>query len=159
MKKTYYFILSAALLLGGVFASCDKDDEETTPTTTTTTTDVASAVVGSYEGTLIQSVGTSVDTVSATITLTKESASTVKVQIPAYGEGRMAMSAFGIEGVAVAKSNNDYTLTKESYSVTPASTEYKGSLSGTVKGGKLALDYTVTPGAMPMAINFNFSQD
>lgn len=155
MKRTGILALTAALMMGVTFVSCDKDNDEET----TTTTAVAEAVAGSYEGTLIMWVGDSRDTTAATITVTKENAQSVSVALPAYGEGRMAIAAFTIEGVGVAQASNTYTLTKECYSVTPASTEYTGSLNGTVSGGKLQLNYTVKPGAMPMNINFEFVQE
>ena len=157
--------MATVALLGMSAVSCDKENEEE-PAAPVVAETPADAVKGSYNGYIYMSVaGSTEDPVGGTIVVAKESGNSVKVSVPSVGEGMMALSAFEIEGVGVSQSGDVYTLTKEEFAVSvprasgEGTIEYTGSLSGTVAGGKLTLEYSVTPGAMPMAITFTFTEE
>ena len=148
MKSTKLLNFAMAVLL---LVSCSKGDEDV---------DYAKSVSGSYTGSLIMSVMGSSDTTECTmVEVSRESVNRVSVTLPAYGEGRMSLPSMVVGGVTVAQSGGSYLLSKGEYGLTHDSTYYSGNLSGIVYGGKLKLDYTCRPGAMPMAINFSFVQD
>ena len=79
---------------------------------------------------------------------------TVKVTLPACGEGMMALPALEVPAVKVSGSNGAYAFSLESYAgtVTVNGTEkkYTVTLQGTFKDNTLTVNYSVQYGKMPM---------
>ncbi|MBR4217522.1 MAG: calycin-like domain-containing protein, partial [Bacteroidales bacterium] len=113
-----------------------------------------------YQGSLAMSVmgkpyGEPAD---VTITLEASGKNSVTVKLPAVGEGRMALPALDIADVAVNASDyNTFTLAETSFEQTVDSLHCTGTVKGSVVDGKLTLNYSVKPGAMPMNIDFVFT--
>lgn len=146
--KTSKILLTLALsLLTIANISCSKDDKE-----------YAKEVAGSYEGTLDMAVrGTSYGTFDLVVNIESTSDDQVTMTIPAFGEGHMAMPELTVTNVSVDKDGSTYTLKKDQFTITVNEVPYKGSINGTVKDGKLTFTSPVTPGAMPMAVDLNFT--
>lgn len=159
MKKKRNFIMALAAILALGAVSCDKDDEKDDSLSPN-----VEAVVGSYNGILIESInGENRDTTEATIVITADGNENVRVVLPAFGEGGMALMECAVGQVAVNKDGNSYTIVKENYEQTLTKPDgsnivYTGSISGQVTDGRLSLEYNVKPGAMPMSIHFSFNQ-
>ena len=130
-SKTLLTLAFAAL--SAMAVSCGKDKSP------------AEAVAGTYSGTVAAEVsGSQQGTVSISRTADRE----VTVVLPSYEyQGHNALDATTFEGVSVGEAGDDYTLYKA---------QGTDTLRGTLSGKRLALDYTITPGTMPMPIHFTF---
>ena len=143
MKLKNYMAMMAAVLC---LAACSDDEETVKP---------SEAVAGNYQGTITMSVAsTSYDPTEATIQITAVSDNTVTIVLPSAGSGAMALPSLTVSG-AVVSTTDDVTYTISETAINQD--KYVGSLTGTIKNGKADIDYSVTPGAMPMAINFDFT--
>ncbi len=119
----------------------------------------AEDIAGTYTGSVKQTVASSDTTYTGlSVTLTATSDDVVTIEWPSIGVGRMAASALSIPNVKVTKeSKGSYTLEEADVDVTTEKgTNYKGKVKGSVKDDVLSIDLTVTPGAMPMSINYLF---
>lgn len=157
-SKQILAVAFASILAFGT-VSCDKDDE-----TTENTNPAVQAVSGTYNGTIIESIGgENRDTVNGTIVITPYGENAVSVTLPSFGEGAMALMKCVVENVTVTANENAYTVSKENFEKTLTKADgstivYTGSIDGTVSNGCLTLSYDIKPGAMPMSIHFSFSQ-
>ena len=81
---------------------------------------------------------------------------TVKVTLPACGEGMMALPALEVPAVKVSGSNGAYAFSQENYSgtvtVNGAEKKYTVTLQGTLKDNTLTINYSVQYGKMPAAM-------
>ena len=79
---------------------------------------------------------------------------TVKVTLPACGEGMMALPALEVPAVKVSGSNGAYAFSQENYAgtvtVNGAEKKYTVTLQGTLKDNTLTVSYSVQYGKMPM---------
>lgn len=141
--KNLFAMMAVALCM----TACSDDDE--------TVVSPAQAVEGSYAGSVTMSVmGTDYGSSEATVRITRLTDATVSIVLPEAGEGSMALPSITVTG-AVVSTADDVTYTIAETAINQD--KYVGSLTGTVKNGKAEIDYSVTPGAMPMSINFEFS--
>lgn len=147
MKRSKILLAAVLSLLTFTAISCSEDDNE-----------YAKEVAGSYDGALVMSVsGTDYGTFDMVVNVESTSDDQVTMTIPAFGEGHMAMPEFSVTNVSVDKDGSTYTLKKDQFTFTVDEVPYKGSLNGTVKDGKLTFASAVTPGAMPMSVDLNFT--
>ena len=81
---------------------------------------------------------------------------TVKVTLPACGEGMMALPALEVPAVKVSGSNGAYAFSQENYAgtvtVNGAEKKYTVTLQGTLKDNTLTVKYSVQYGKMPAAM-------
>ena len=119
----------------------------------------AEEVAGSYKGTLVMSVsGKEQARSEATVVLTAENEEQVTIFIPAMGEGKMSAPELTLKAIPVKKSSDkQYELSESAVDVTVNSVQWKGSIKGSVNSSRLALEYTLQPGSMPMPIQFVFN--
>ena len=153
--KTILVMVMTIFILG--LASCNKDKNKNTPTPTPAP-DIAAEVAGTYNGMLTYSVaGTAYDPVETNVTVAKTSENTVSITFPQIGEGMMTIREITVPGITVSTDDHVvYTFSETEINQTVGTTNYVGTLNGEVNGDNITLDWTVTPGAMPMPIVFNF---
>ncbi len=146
--KTMLAMMLALVSMCVAFTSCgDDDDDVVTP--------AAKEVAGTYVSNLDMTVMGETSTYeNATIKLEVVDDATVKVVLPAAGEGMMALPSLEVPAVKVAGSNGSYTLSQENYtgSITVNGEEknYTVTLQGTFKNNTLTLNYQLQYGKMPM---------
>lgn len=144
MKKAKIMMMALVATLSIAAVSCGKD--------------YAKDVEGTYKGTIDMAVsGATMGSFDATVVVKADGDDAVKLTLPAFGEGHMAMPELTVDGVSVDKDGSNCTLKKGEFSVTVGTVAYAGSLNGTVKDSKLNFTCDVTPGSMPMAINLTFT--
>lgn len=151
-------VLAALFMFLPAFVSCDKDEDKDEPA-------AVAKVTGSYTGTL-KAVVTNIDCEMPgeyTITIQKDQKDDdVQVVIPETsfkypGSERVAtIPAFTIPDVDIKSSGNAYIISEDDYSVAVNGVEYSGSIHGTINGKNAEINFTVTPGAMPMPISYTF---
>ena len=147
MKRSNILLTAVFSVLTLLSISCSKDGKE-----------YAKDVVGNYDGTLVMSVsGTNYGTFDLVVNVESTSDDQVSMTIPAFGEGHMAMPELTITNIDVDKDGSTYTLEKDQFTITVNEVPYKGSVNGIVKDGKLTFTSPVIPGAMPMAVNLDFT--
>ena len=131
------------------FSSCSSDDEKTVP--------AAKEIAGTYIGSLDMTLQGKTSTTDAqTFKIEAVDDASVKVILPEYGSGHMAIPALELPAAKITGSNGAYAFALDSYTVTLNGTVYTGALQGTFKDNTLTLNYTIQPGAMPMTITFKF---
>ena len=162
MKTSKILCVCTLAALTFITTSCKKDDDnnkvESKP--------VAQAIAKTYDGSVTMSVsGQEQGTYNVSITIAADGENTAKITLPAAGSGMMALMECEVTGVNVTKDGDSYTLIKDNYSTTLTKDDgttitYTGSINGTVGADKkLAMTYSIKPGAMPMSIDFVFSQE
>lgn len=117
----------------------------------------AEAVADTYVSTLNMTVmGESSAYENATVQVDVVDENTVKITLPACGEGAMALPALEVPAVKVEGSNGDYSFAVSDYTgtvtVNEAEKNYTVTLQGTYKDGKFTLNYSLQYGKMPMAM-------
>ena len=167
MKK-FWNMMAMALLLGSsaMVVSCDKDDDRDDDRD-----GGASRIAGVYTGGLsgkVMTVDVSFDDVYDVQIIDEKDADNdeVTVVLPECSFSNAAMPALmtipavSVTDVDVERSKSDsntYLLEEDSFEVAVGGVVYKGSVSGRINGTKAVLNYTLTPGNMPMPINFTFT--
>lgn len=147
MKRSKILLTAVFSVLTLLSVSCSKGGKE-----------YAKDVVGNYDGTLVMSVsGTNYGTFDLVVNVESTSDDQVCMTIPAFGEGHMAMPELTITNIDVDKDGSTYILEKDQFTITVNEVPYKGSVNGIVKDGKLTFTSPVIPGAMPMAVNLDFT--
>ena len=141
-------MMVAMFTLCVVFTSCSSDGDNDT---------VASAkeIAGSYTSTLEMTVMGKASTYdNLTMKIEAVGDATVKVTLPACGEGMMALPALEVPAVKVSGSNGAYAFSQQSYAgtvtVDGAEKKYTVTLQGTLKDKTLTINYSVQYGKMPM---------
>lgn len=168
MKKIWRVFAAVALVAfaATTMASCDKDDDNDKDLE-----GGASKIAGTYNGDLSATVmGTPCDfdgKYDVVITKLKGIEDDVTITLPecTYSNEQMhggfVIPSVTVADVDVARSSSDanvYVLDDEDFSTTVDGMTVTGKISGgKVTGSKIELTYTITPGTMPMPINFTFT--
>lgn len=168
MKK-FCNMMAMALLIGSsaMVVSCDDDDNDGDRD------GGASGIAGVYTGTLAGKVMTtdvSFDDVYDVRIIDEKDRDNdeVTVVLPecsfsnAAMPSMMTIPAVTVTDVGVEPSKSDSStclLEEDNFEVAVGGVVYKGSVSGRINGTKAVLNYTLTPGSMPMPINFTFTGD
>ena len=151
MKKFKFSLAAmmvAMLTMCVAFTSCSNDDDNDTVA-------AAKEIAGSYTSTLDMTVMGQASTYdNLTMKIEAVDDATVKVILPACGEGMMALPALEVPAVKVSGSNGAYAFSLESYAgtvtVNGAEKKYTVTLQGTFKDNTLTVNYSVQYGKMPM---------
>ena len=148
-KFSFAAMMVAMLTMCVAFTSCSNDDDDTVA--------AAKEIVGSYTGNLAMTVmgqASSHDNITMKIEAVENA--TVKVTLPAFGEGMMALPALEVPAVKVSGSNGAYAFSQENYAgtvtVDGAEKKYTVTLQGTLKDNTLTVKYSVQYGKMPAAM-------
>ena len=146
-KFSFATMMVAMLTMCVAFTSCSNDDDDTVA--------AAKEIVGSYTGNLAMTVmGQASSHDNITMKIEAVDNATVKVTLPAFGEGMMALPALEVPAVKVSGSNGAYAFSQENYAgtvtVDGAEKKYTVTLQGTLKDNTLTVSYSVQYGKMPM---------
>ena len=152
--KTMMAMMLALVSMCVVFNSCSSDDDNDTVA-------AAKEIAGSYTSNLEMTVMGEPSTYNnLTLKIEAVDDATVKVTLPACGEGMMALPALEVPAVKVSGSNGAYAFSKENYTgtvtVKGAEKNYTVTLQGTLKDNTLTVDYKVQYGKMPMPMIAKF---
>ncbi len=147
--KTMLAMMLALVSMCVAFTSCgDDDDDVQTP--------AAKEVAGTYVSNLDMTVMGEASTYeNATVKIEVVDETTVKITLPACGEGMMALPALEVPAVKVTGSNGAYALAQDytgTVTVNGADKNYTVKLAGTFKDNKLTLNYSLQYGKMPAAM-------
>lgn len=156
MKKfgfSFATMMVAMLTLCVVFTSCSSEEDDTVA--------VAKEIAGSYTSSLDMTVMGEASTYdNVTMKIEAVDDATVKVTLPACGEGMMALPALEVPAVKVSGSNGAYAFSQENYAgtvtVNGAEKKYTVTLQGTLKDKTLTVNYSVQYGKMPMPMIAKF---
>lgn len=145
--KTMMAMMLVLVSMCVAFSSCSSDDDPVAVA-------AAKEIAGTYTGSLDMTV---MGTASTYDNLTKIEAvddATVKVTLPACGEGMMALPALEVPAVKASGSNGAYAFSQENYAgtitVNGAEKKYTVTLHGTLKDKTLTVNYSVQYGKKPM---------
>lgn len=120
-------------------------------------------VAGKYTG--IMSYGVSeMSEVEASVELKAQGDDKISIVLPAIGEGMMSLPEITLKDIAVDRIDHAevptdqrlFIIAETEINQTVGTTNYTGTLGGNVDNGKLTLNYSLKPGAMPMSITFKF---
>jgi len=121
-------------------------------------------VADKYRGDIDVSVsGSSQLTINDTVmTLNAKEGDKVDIVTPemglSMGGQQMSLPSTTFEDIAVTTANyQTFTIAQQPVSITVGTTNWTGTVEGTVANGVLSLTFVVTPGAMPMPITITFS--
>lgn len=167
MKRIWNAVMVMTLIAIGGFAmtSCDKDDDDNF------TDGGASKIAGTYSGTLDATVMATPCDFDGTyeMELAKQDGNDdeVTVTLPEctykneYMPNGYVIPSVTVADVDVERSSTDsnvYILGDKEFDTTVNDMKITGKIQrGKVTGSKIELTYTITPGTMPMSINFTFS--
>ena len=151
--KTMMAMMLALVSMCVAFSSCSSDDDPVAVA-------AAKEIAGTYTGSLDMTVmGTASTYDNLTMKIEAVDDATVKVTLPACGEGMMALPALEVPAVKVpavkvSGSNGAYAFSQEDYAgtitVNGAEKKYTVTLQGTLKDKTLTVNYSVQYGKMPM---------
>lgn len=159
--KNIFFPLLCLLILPAL-ASCN-DEKDETPT-------VGKNIAGTYNGALSWKVmtyeGEFPGKYEVAILEDADHEDCVNVILPACSfkmpipgsTAETPIPSLTVKGVPVKESANVYSFSMDEFTITIDGVAYKGSkLAGSVVGKDVTLAYELTPGRMPMVINFSFN--
>ena len=149
-KFSFAAMMVAMLTFCVVFTSCSSDDDPVAVA-------AAKEIAGSYTSSLDMTVMGQASTYdNLTMKIEAVDDATVKVTLPACGEGMMALPALEVPAVKVSGSNGAYAFSQENYAgtvtVNGAEKKYTVTLQGTLKDNTLTVKYSVQYGKMPAAM-------
>ncbi len=146
--KTMMAMMLALVSMCVAFSSCSSDDD---PVAVAAAKEIADTYTGSLDMTVM---GTASTYDNLTMKIEAVDDATVKVTLPACGEGMMALPALEVPAVKVSGSNGAYAFSLESYAgtvtINGAEKKYTVTLQGTFKDNTLTVNYSVQYGKMPM---------
>lgn len=152
--KTMMAMMLALVSMCVAFSSCSSDDD---PVAVAAAKEIADTYTGSLDMTVMGQAST-YDNVTLKIEAVDDA--TVKVTLPACGEGMMALPALEVSAVKVSGSNGAYAFSQESYAgtitVNGAEKNYTVTLQGTLRDNTLTVNYSVQYGKMPMPMIAKF---
>lgn len=145
--KTMMAMMLALVSMCVAFSSCSSDDDNDTVA-------AAKEIAGSYTSSLdMTAMGQASTYENVTMKIEAVDDATVKITLPACGEGMMALPALEVPAVKVSGSNGSYAFAQENYAgsvtVNGAEKKYTVILKGTLKDKTLTVDYSVQYGKMP----------
>ncbi|MCM1489871.1 MAG: calycin-like domain-containing protein [Muribaculum sp.] len=171
MKKIWNAVVALALILSGacVMTSCDDDDDD--KPNGGNISDIIGIYNGGITAKVVPPMGNAIDciidgTYDLSIMREQGEDDEVTVVIPgcSYSTENMprveTIPELVIRDVDVDRTGHladKYILEEDDFVVTVDGVTYVGSIYGTVTGSDVNLTYQVTPGKMPMPINFNFT--
>ncbi|MDE5840327.1 MAG: hypothetical protein K2H49_05350 [Muribaculaceae bacterium] len=172
--KLFRFISAVAALavFVPVFTSCDKDnnDEDEPSAGDDNNVEVVDNIAGTYSGSMEYSVGNMgagpiVGEYEIKIIEDESDKDDVTVVIPSCSfvppipnAQQFTIPELTVTDVDVTTDGKEYTLEKDSFTISIDKKDYKGNkLTGTVKGPEINIRYQLTPGGMPWPIVFTFS--
>lgn len=146
--KTMMAMMLALVSMCVAFSSCSSDDDPVAVA-------AAKEFAGTYTGSLNMTVMGEASTYdNLTMKIEAVDDATVKVTLPACGEGMMALPALEVPAVKASGSNGAYAFSQENYAgtitVNGAEKKYTVTLHGTLKDKTLTVNYSVQYGKMPM---------
>ena len=152
--KTMMAMMLALVSMCVAFSSCSSDDDNDTVA-------AAKEIAGSYTSSLDMTVMGEASTYdNVTMKIEAVDDATVKVTLPACGEGMMALPALEVPAVKVSGSNGAYAFAQENYvgtvTVNGAEKNYTVTLQGTLKDKTLTVNYSIQYGKMPMPMIAKF---
>lgn len=146
--KTMMAMMLALVSMCVAFSSCSSDDD---PVAVAASKEIAGTYTGSLDMTVM---GTASTYDNLTMKIEAVDDATVKVTLPACGEGMMALPALEVPAVKASGSNGAYAFSQENYAgtitVNGAEKKYTVILHGTLKDKTLTVNYSVQYGKMPM---------
>lgn len=146
--KTMMAMMLALVSMCVAFSSCSSDDD---PVAVAASKEIAGTYTGSWDMTVM---GTASTYDNLTMKIEAVDDATVKVTLPACGEGMMALPALEVPAVKASGSNGAYAFSQENYAgtitVNGAEKKYTVTLHGTLKDKTLTVNYSVQYGKMPM---------
>lgn len=146
--KTMMAMMLALVSMCVAFSSCSSDDD---PVAVAAAKEITDTYTGSLDMTVM---GTASTYDNLTMKIEAVDDATVKVTLPACGEGMMAFPALEVPAVKVSGSNGAYAFSQEDYAgtitVNGAEKKYTVTLQGTLKDKTLTVNYSVQYGKMPM---------
>lgn len=146
--KTMMVMMLALVSMCVAFSSCSSDDD---PVAVAAAKEIADTYTGSLNMTVM---GTASTYDNLTMKIEAVDDATVKVTLPACGEGMMALPALEVPAVKASGSNGAYAFSQESYAgtitVNGAEKNYTVTLQGTLRDNTLTVNYSVQYGKMPM---------
>lgn len=146
--KTMMAMMLALVSMCVAFSSCSSDDD---PVAVAAAKEIADTYTGSLDMTVM---GTASAYDNLTMKIEAVDDATVKVTLPACGEGMMALPALEVPAVKFSGSNGAYAFSQEDYAgtitVNGAEKKYTVTLQGTLKDKTLTVNYSVQYGKMPM---------
>ena len=147
--KTMMAMMLALVSMCVAFSSFSSDDDDTVA--------AAKEIAGTYTSSLNMTVMGQASTYeNLTMKIEAVDDATVKVTLPACGEGMMALPALEVPAVKVSGSNGAYAFSQESYAgtvtVNGAEKKYTVTLQGTFKDNTLTVKYSLQYGKMPQAM-------
>lgn len=145
--KTMMAMMLALVSMCVAFSSCSSDDDVAVA--------AAKEIADTYTGSLNMTVMGEASTYdNLTMKIEAVDDATVKVTLPACGEGMMALPALEVPAVKASGSNGAYAFSQENYAgtitVNGAEKKYTVTLHGTLKDKTLTVNYSVQYGKMPM---------
>lgn len=148
--KTMMAMMLALVSMCVAFSSCSSDDD---PVAVAAAKEIAGTYTGSLDMTVMGEAST-YDNLTMKIEAVDDA--TVKVTLPACGEGMMALPALEVPAVKVS----GYAFSQGSYAgtitVNGAEKNYTVTLRGTLRDNTLTVNYTVQYGKMPMQMIAKF---
>lgn len=145
--KTMMAMMLALVSMCVAFNSCSSDDDNDTVA-------AAKEIADSYTSTLEMTVMNETSTYdNLTMKIEAVDDATVKITLPACGEGKMALPELEVPAVKVSGSNGAYAFSQEytgTVTVNGAEKNYTVTLQGTLKDKTLTVNYSVQYGKMPM---------
>lgn len=146
--KTMMAMMLALVSMCVAFSSCSSDDD---PVAVAAAKEIADTYTGSLDMTVM---GTASTYDNLTMKIEAVDDATVKVTLPACGEGMMALPALEVPAVKASGSNGAYAFSQKNYAgtitVNGAEKKYTVTLHGTLKDKTLTVNYSVQYGKMPM---------
>lgn len=146
--KTMMAMMLALVSMCVAFSSCSSDDD---PVAVAAAKEIADTYTGSLDMTVM---GTASTYDNLTMKIEAVDDATVKITLPACGEGMMALPALEVPAVKASGSNGAYAFSQENYAgtitVNGAEKKYTVTLHGTLKDKTLTVNYSVQYGKMPM---------
>ena len=151
--KTMMAMMLALVSMCVAFSSCSSEEDDIVA--------AAKEIAGSYTSSLDMTVMGEASTYeNVTMKIEAVDDATVKVTLPACGEGMMALPALEVPAVKVSGSNGAYAFSQEKYTgtvtVNGAVKNYTVILQGTLKDNTLTVNYQVQYGNMPMPMKAKF---
>ena len=154
-------LLASMFILMPAFTSCGDDDDDDPKNL-----DV-SKITGTYSGQLGWKVMTSEGDFDGTYEIQilpeKNDDDDVTVVLPECSftmpgtTMERTIPSLTVRDVDVKETGNVYTISEDDFDITVDGTKYIGSISGTVAGRDVKLNYSLQPGQMKMDINFTYT--